>query len=271
MMKRVRTLFAAVFLIAAGCTTEERRDIQWHDWNRGEWIDLTHEFSEETLFWPTSSTFRLDTVYAGVTDGGFYYEAYEFFTAEHGGTHLDAPIHFSEGGQTADQIEISRLTGYAAVIDVSAQADEDREYRIRTEDITQWEEENGRLPEDVILLFYTGFSQYWPDAEQYLGTERRGEEGVAELSFPGIHPETAEWLVENRPVKAVGIDTASLDYGPSEQFEAHRVFAAENIPGFENVANLDRLPPTGAFVIALPMKIKDGSGAPLRIVAHVGE
>lgn len=97
----------------------------------------------------------------------------------------------------------------------------------------------------------------------------RGEEALADLSFPGIHPETAQWLVDQRNVKAVGLDTPSLDYGQSEQFETHQILFEENIPGFENVANLNQLPPTGAYVVALPMKIRDGSGAPLRIVAHI--
>ena len=105
----------------------------------------------------------------------------------------------------------------------------------------------------------------------YLGTDKKGEGGVAELSFPGIHPDTAKWLVENRSVKAVGLDTPSLDYGKSVQFETHQILFEQNIPGFENVANLDMLPPSNAFVIALPMKIKDGSGAPLRLVAHIAD
>jgi kynurenine formamidase len=240
-----------------------------HELENGEWIDLTHAFSEETLYWPTSSTFRLDTVFVGETEGGFYYESYEFFTAEHGGTHLDAPIHFYENRNRVHQIPVDQLAGGAVVIDVTAAVSEYRDYHIGVADVTNWEARYGEIPYGAIVLFHTGMGQYWPDAERYLGTTKRGEEGVAELSFPGIHPDTAQWLVENRNIKAVGLDTPSLDYGQSQTFETHRVFAEQNIPGFENVANLDRLPATGAFVIALPMKIRDGSGAPLRIVAHV--
>ena len=263
MTRRLLVLPAAIVLFAM-CTRTEV-----HELEDGRWIDLTHSFSEETLFWPTSSVFKLDTVFTGHTDAGFYYEAYEFCTAEHGGTHLDAPIHFAEGKKTADELEISRLAGRAAVIDVSAQVAEDRDYQIQTADITAWEEQYGELSPGSILLFHTGMSDYWPDAERYLGTAKRGEEGVAELSFPGIHPEAAQWLVDNRQVSAVGLDTPSLDYGRSQLFETHRIQFEQNIPGFENVANLGELPPDGAFVIALPMKIKNGSGAPLRIVAHV--
>lgn len=254
----------AASLFLAMCT---RVDI--HEWDGGQWIDLTHDFSEETLFWPTGEPFRLDTVFTGETDAGYYYEAYSFTMAEHSGTHLDAPIHFAEGKMRVGDLDIEQLTGRAVVVDVREQAGRDRNYQIRSEDILDWESVHGEIPEGSILLFRTGFSDYWPDAEDYLGTARRGEEALPELSFPGIHPETAEWIVSNRTVKAVGLDTPSLDYGQSELFETHRILFEENIPGFENVANLDRLPPTGAFVIALPMKIRDGSGAPLRIVAHV--
>lgn len=265
----MKTRFYAPFLFVFtlyNCTPVEQ-----FEWEDGVWVDLTYEFSDETLYWPTSGTFKMDTVFVGTTDAGFYYESYEICTAEHGGTHLDAPIHFYEGRHTTEQIPISRLTGRAAVIDVTEQVSENRDYQIQVADITDWETMHGLLPEGTILLFYTGMGAYWPDAEMYLGTSKRGEEGVAELSFPGIHPETAGWLVENRSVNAVGLDTPSLDYGQSELFETHQILFEQNIPGFENVANLDQLPATGAFVIALPMKIKNGSGAPLRIAAHIKE
>lgn len=253
-------------LIAVSCTPVEQ--MEWED---GTWIDLTHDFSEETLFWPTSSTFQIDTVFVGETEGGFYYEAFEFSLAEHGGTHLDAPIHFYDGGQTVDQLELDQLTGRAAVIDVREPVSQNRDYLIQVSDITSWENEHGPIQNGAIVLFYTGMDAHWPDAEAYLGTAERGEGALPALSFPGIHPETAEWLVENRSVKAVGLDTPSLDYGKSELFETHQILFEQNIAGFENVANLGELPPTGAYVIALPMKIKDGSGGPLRIVAIVSE
>lgn len=265
-MKSHFILFLICLLIFVVCTPVENPD-----WEDGRWIDLTHNFSEETLFWPTAETFQLDTVSAGMTDAGFYYEAYSFCAAEHGGTHLDAPIHFSEGKKSVHELGIEQLTGRAVVIDVSGKVEENRDYQIQPEDITGWEEEFGELPDDSIILFYTGMSAHWPDAESYLGTANRGEEALEELSFPGIHPETAEWIVANRMVKAVGLDTPSLDYGQSALFETHQILFEEEIPGFENVANLEQLPSTGAYIIALPMKIENGSGAPLRIVAHISE
>jgi kynurenine formamidase len=90
---------------------------------------------------------------------------------------------------------------------------------------------------------------------------------VAKLHFPGLHPDAARWLIANRSVNAVGIDTASIDYGQSTQFESHRALFAAEIPAFENLTALERLPPAGARVIALPMKIAGGSGGPLRAVA----
>ena len=257
-------LISTIFVVS--CTRVEQVD-----WEDGTWIDLTHEYSEETVYWPTSSTFQLDTVFVGEAEGGYYYEAYSLTTAEHGGTHLDAPIHFFEGGQTVEEIGIDQLTGKAVVIDVSDQVSQNRDYQIQPSDITEWEREYEPIPSGSIVLFYTGMSVHWPDAEAYLGTANRGEEALSELSFPGIHPDAAQWLVDNRNIRAVGLDTASLDYGQSELYETHQILFEHNIPGFENVANLDQLPATGAYVIALPMKIKEGSGAPLRIIAHISE
>ncbi|TNE52010.1 MAG: cyclase family protein, partial [Sphingomonadales bacterium] len=136
-------------------------------------------------------------------------------------------------------------------------------------DLLDWEEANGPLPEGAIVLFRTGFDQYWPDRAAYLGTDKRGAKGVAELHFPGLSEELAQFLVEERDVAAVGLDTASLDYGQAKDFIAHRILLGENIPGFENVTNLGSLPARGAYVIALPVKIRGGSGGPLRIVAVI--
>jgi len=269
MFKNVRGIGLLIWcaaLITISCTNETT-----YEWEHGTWIDLTHAFSEETLYWPTSDTFRIDTVFVGMTDNGFYYESYNIFTAEQGGTHLDAPIHFYANRKTVDMIDVNQLTGRAVVIDVSSKVSQNRDYQIQVQDITDWEGLYGTLANDGIVLFHTGMGAYWPDAAAYLGTDLRGQEGVGNLSFPGIHPDAALWLVENRSIKAVGLDTPSLDYGKSTHFETHQIFSEQNIPGFENVANLHKLPPVGAYVVALPMKIKGGSGAPLRIVAHVLE
>ena len=237
------------------------------DGSGGRWVDLTYSYSEETIYWPTEDGFRLDELAFGETDAGYFYSSYRISTAEHGGTHVDAPIHFSRGGMSSEQIPLDRLIAPAVVVDVSARATPD--YLIDVGDLEGWEREHGRIPDGVILLLRTGWGERWPDRLSYLGTERLGPEAVAELHFPGIHPEAARWIVDQRNVAAVGIDTPSIDYGQSSGFEAHVSIYGSNITGFENVANLHEVPETGAFVVALPMKVTGGSGGPLRIVAFV--
>jgi len=235
----------------------------------GKWIDLTYAFDENTVYWPTAETFRLDTVFEGTTDSGFYYSAFQYCAAEHGGTHLDAPVHFAEGKLPMDQIPLEQLIGEAVVVDVSAQAAGNPDYQVTQADLEAWERTNGPLPKGVIVLLRTGFGKYWPDRARYMGTAERGAAAVAKLHFPGLHPDAARWLVANRSVKSIGLDTPSIDYGQSTLFESHRILFEKNIPAFENLANLDQLPLKGIWVIALPMKIKGGSGGPLRIVARV--
>lgn len=234
-----------------------------------KWIDLSHDFSDETLYWVTAERFKRTTVAEGHTERGFFYSAYNFSGAEHGGTHIDAPVHFAEGKNTVDQIGLERLIAQGVKISVTEKAAADRDYQITTSDIEEWEARNGRLPDGAILLFETGFGAKWPDAKAYLGTDRRGDDAVKELSFPGLHPDAAKWLIANREIAAVGIDTASIDFGKSLDFGAHVALMENNIPAFENVAALEAVPETGAYIFALPMKIRGGSGAPLRIVAGV--
>lgn len=257
-----------VLLLLAACAAEEPPS-QPAPFPNGEIIDLTHSFDEETIYWPTAEGFELDTTFQGYTDEEYYYEAFSFCAAEHGGTHLDAPIHFAEGQQRVDEIDLDRLMGPAVVVDVSDEALEERDYQIEVGDLEDWEAEHGPIADGSIVLLRTGYGGYWPDREEYMGTAELGEEAVAELSFPGLHPEAARWMVENRNVAAIGIDTASIDYGPSTQFESHQTLFQAGIPALENVANLDELPETDFNVIALPMKIGGGSGAPLRVVAVV--
>ena len=257
-----------LFLISCSGVKNEEKSLP-QLLSAGEWIDLSYDFSEKTIYWPTAERFRFDTVFDGLTPGGFYYSAYNFCAAEHGGTHLDAPAHFAKGKWPVDQIPLENLTGEAVVIDVSEKSLKDPDYQFTVEDIERWEKENNMIPDNSILFFHTGFGSYYPDALKYLGTDERGVGAVAKLHFPGIHPDAASWLVKNRKIKAVGLDAASVDYGQSKDFKTHQVLYEQNIPGFENVANLEKLPVKGAYIIALPMKIKNGSGGPLRIIAWV--
>jgi len=236
---------------------------------RGTWVDLSYAFDSTTIYWPTSTPFTLTVRSAGVTAAGFYYAANDFAAAEHGGTHLDAPIHFGEGKHTADRIPLERLIGPAVVLAPARPPGEmDRDYLVSVDDLAAWEDAHGPLPAGAIVLLRTGWGAFWPDRARYLGTAATGPQAVAGLHFPGVDPRAARLLVE-RGVRAVGIDTPSIDYGQSTTFEAHQVLAAANVPIFENVAALDRVPATGAFVVALPMKIGGGSGGPLRMAAWV--
>jgi kynurenine formamidase len=230
-------------------------------------VDLTHAFDADTIYWPTAEGFRLEQVAHGVTEKGYFYAANQFCTAEHGGTHFDAPIHFFEGRHAAEEIPLQQLIGLGVVVDVSEACATDRDYRVRVEDLRAWEEEHGPLPKGAIVLLRTGWGDRWSDREAYLGTELTGPEAVPELHFPGLHPDAARWLVAQRAIKAIGLDTPSIDYGQSELFESHVALFEANVPAFENVAHLDRLPPRGFVVAALPMKIRGGTGGPLRIVA----
>lgn len=250
------------FLLLISCSPMEKNN----EFDSLEWIDLSHAFDHSTPYWPTETGFQMDTVFAGYTEKGYYYSAFAFSGAEHGGTHIDAPIHFAEGKQTVDEIPLENLTGYGVVIDVRSSVEENRDYQIQVSDFEQWEATHGRIPDGAIILLHTGLDQYWPDHEMYLGTDVKGKEGVALLHFPGLHPDAARWLVNERSIHAIGLDTPSIDYGQSTEFMAHRILFEKNIPAFENLANLERLSPSGSYIVALPMKIKGGSGGPLRII-----
>lgn len=265
-------LFGFLFLLTA-CykkipQSASAMQYQKNEFSYSKIIDLTHEFSEETIYWVTAKKFKLDTVFNGHTDKGFFYSAYNFTTAEHGGTHIDAPIHFSEHSETVDQIPLKNLIGHAIKIDVTHKTLNNPDYQISVDDLKYWEsQQNMQIPKGSIVLLQTGFSRHYPNAKKYLGTDKRGEDAVKLLHFPGLSPEAAKWLVENRTIHAIGIDTASIDYGQSQLFGSHVNLMSQNISAFENLTNLDKLPDFDFYIVALPMKIKGGSGAPLRIVA----
>ena len=256
-MSRVLTAFASA-LLAGGVVAGELT---------GELVDLSYDYSKETIYWPTAAGFELVRNSLGPTAAGYWYEANSFCTAEHGGTHIDAPVHFAKGRHSVDEVPLQRLMGPGAVIDVTARALANADYLASVADLEGWEESHGALPAGAIVLIRTGYGRYWPDAERYLGTADRGPLAAARLRFPGLDPAAARWLATERQINAVGIDTASIDFGRSTAFETHRILAEHDMPVFENVAQLDRVPERGARIIALPMKIKGGSGGPVRIVA----
>ena len=230
-------------------------------------VDLTHTFDEKTIYWPTEKGFQLMRGPAELTEKGYYYAANRFAAAEHGGTHVDAPIHFFKDRPTVDQIPLRRLMGEGVVIDVSAACAKNRDYQVTVSDLHRWETRHQRQLVDVIVLLHTGYGRFWADRKKYLGTDKVGASAVADLHFPGLAPSAARWLVEQRMIKSVGIDTPSIDHGQSTHFHSHVTLFKHNVPAFENVANLHKLPSSGASVVALPMKIGNGTGAPVRMVA----
>ncbi len=227
-------------------------------------VDLTYSFNEKTIYWPNAKGFQHRKDTWKITPAGYWYAAGGFSTDEHGGTHFDSPIHFAQGKTTLEKIPVQRLVGVAVVIDIGASAAKDRDYRAGTRDIANWERANGAIPAGSIVVFRAGWGKYWPDRKQYMGSDAPGD--VEHLHFPGLSKEAAELLVK-RGVSGVGIDTASLDYGPSKDFIVHQILNKADIFGLENIANIERLPARGATLIALPMKIEEGTGGPARIIA----
>jgi len=268
----VRGLLAAVAVAvaaSAGCEGERRAaEAPVVDLATARFVDLTHAFDGATVYWPTSPTaFALDTLSYGRTPGGWFYSSFALSTPEHGGTHLDAPMHFSATGDASAAIPLERLIAPAVVIDISAKAAADRDYRLTVEDVRAFETEHGEIAPGTIVLLRTDWSRRWPDRSAYLGSDIPGD--ASNLHFPGFGAEAARLLVAERRIGALGVDVASIDYGPSTDFIVHQIVNGANIPDFENLANLDQLPPTGAWLFALPMKIAGGSGGPLRAVAVV--
>jgi kynurenine formamidase len=269
-MMRFLAPFAVLPFLVAGCSPPAGLDSApaGFDLTKARAIDLTHTFDSETIYWPTApSRFDLTVLSEGVTDGGWFYSAKAYASPEHGGTHLDAPIHFFDGRQTAEQIPLSRLIAPGVVIDVREQAEADADYELDPAALDRWEAQHGPVPAGSIVLLWTGWGERWPDVALYLGDDTPGDS--SRLHFPSFGLAAARKLVEERRVAALGVDTASIDPGRSKEFPVHQVAGDANVPGFENVMNLAEVPATGAWIVALPMKIGQGTGAPLRIVALV--
>jgi len=238
------------------------------DLSQARVVDLTHAFDASTLYWPNApGGFELTRLAFGPSPAGFFYAANAFRAPEHGGTHLDAPIHFAEGKATVDKVPPSSLVLPMVVIDVSANAAADADYRLTEADVKAWEERHGRVPPGCAVILRTGWASRWPDRKRTFGDDTPGE--TKHLHFPAFGAEAARLLVEGRSVALLGLDTPSLDHGPSADFPVHRIAAAANVPGLENLASLDGLPETGAWLVALPMMIAGGSGAPVRAMVLI--
>jgi kynurenine formamidase len=236
--------------------------------NKDKLLDMSFTFDKHTIYWPTANPFHLKKVADSKVSGGWYYRSNDYCASEHGGTHVDAPCHFSKDGVTVDQIPLHRWIGPAASIDVTGKCDKDRDYLLTVDDIKNWEKKYGPIPKGAWVIMYTGIgTKFYPDAEKVLGTNKKGPGAVTDLHFPGFSPESISWLLKNRDITGIAIDTPSIDYGQSKDFKVHQILSAANKAAVENIASLDKLPPIGAMLYVMPMKIRGGSGAPARIFA----
>jgi kynurenine formamidase len=232
----------------------------------GTLLDMTYVYDENTIYWPTAKGFELKKIAWEVGEAGYWYASNEYSASEHGGTHADAPIHFAENGRTIDQIPLEEWIGPAVKIDVTDKCEKDRDYLLSVNDITDWEEQYGQIPDGAWVIMYTGIdTKYDPDKLKVLGTDKTGEEALPELSFPGFSPESIEFLISERNFTGIAIDTPSIDYGKSKDFKVHQILFAADKLALENIANLDKLPIKGATLYVIPMLIKDGTGAPARV------
>ncbi|MFC1493520.1 cyclase family protein [candidate division KSB1 bacterium] len=235
---------------------------------RSKILDMTYIYDDATIYWPNANPFVLSKGFWGINDKGYWYASNEYSAAEHGGTHADAPVHFAQNGRTMDQIPLTEWIGPAVRIDVTAKCETDRDYMLSVEDITGWESENGMIPEGAWVIMYTGIgTKYYPDKEKVLGTAKTGLEAIPELSFPGFSPEAAEFLISERDITGIALDTPSIDRGKSEDFRVHQIICGADKLALENIANLDKLPVEGATLYVVPIPVKDGTGAPARVFA----
>ena len=190
----MKTIFALITLLCLSISCKEQPSATPEENDNktvlnGDIIDLSHDFSNKTIYWVTAEEFDLEKVWNGPTDAGFYYSANNFSGAEHGGTHIDAPIHFAENHQSVNEIPLEKLIGHAIKVDVSEKALKDRDYLISVEDLKNWESSQSmQIPDGSIVLLQTGYSKFYPDKKTYLGTDERGPEAVKLLHFPGLSP-----------------------------------------------------------------------------------
>jgi kynurenine formamidase len=246
-MTSTRTLGAAVAVAALG--------LHLHGQPVRTVLDLGHPLSAESPSWSGEKVFeRTEMGEGGISMG-------RFETDEHFGTHLDAPSHFARGKWTVDQIPPERLVRPGYCIRIEAQAQKDEDYRMTLADVKAFEAREGAIAAGSIVMVATGWDKRWSDPGRYMNV--RG--GVKH--FPGISVEAAAYLAKERQVAGIGIDTPSVDYGPSEKYETHNTTMPANVFHIENAARLTELPAKGFTVVVAPVKVAGGSGGPTRVFA----
>lgn len=230
-------------------------------------IDLTYSFDDQTVYWPKNKHFHRQDTARGTNAKGFWYASGTFSASEHGGTHLDAPVHFASSGMSVDELAVESLVGPAIILDIREACQRNHDYELQVQDILNWETQHGLIEPHDLVLVWTGWGSHWPKQTQYLGSSTPNDPMT--LHFPGFSAEAMTFLVYDRNIRGVGIDTASIDPGQSRDFQAHQILSKANRYALENVAHLDKVPARGATVYALPIKIKDGTGGPARIIALI--
>lgn len=225
--------------------------------------DLTHALNDKSPFWPGEDyqPFQLRTI-ATLDKNGVSSKA--FAMPEHFGTHLDAPNHFEQGQTSVDEIPATDLFAPGITIDISLQTEMDPDYLLSVSDVTTWEKSHGRIPDRAIVVLNTGWGRHWNNSMRY-----RNQDALGKMHFPGYSAEAARWLVKERSVRGIGIDTLSIDHGPSKDFVVHHIINGSGRYALENIANVDKLPARNFFLIVAPIKISTGTGGPTRLFAIV--
>lgn len=236
-------------------------------------VDLTHDMSASSITWPSNQPFVVTQEFRGLVEAGYWYEGRSFAQAEHSGTHLDAPAHFHQGSWRVSEIPITRLVGPGVLVDITKKVEESGlDSELTVNDLTTWEEEHGAIPRDSVVIVHTGHGRLYGNRTAYLGYPpgiQVTDDDTENLHFPGVGEKAARWLVEERAIVGLGIDTPSTDRGQSREFLTHRVLGAANVWGVENLARTASLPPRGFQVFAMVHRLQGGSGGPARVLAVV--
>jgi kynurenine formamidase len=233
-----------------------------HPFEQVRFVDLTHELNEEIPTWPGAIPFSKER-YVEYDQG---YTKMRYAMGEGVGTHIDAPAHFLPGTRATNELELSELIGPAVVIDAEEKAARDADYALTREALVSWEAHHGRIVEGAIVVMRTGWSTRWRDVSAYRNMD---EAGI--MHFPGFSAEAARFLTDERAIAGIGIDTLSLDPGASPTFPVHSILFNQDKFLLENLTNLSALPVTGAWILALPLKVTDGPEAGARIVGAIPE
>lgn len=222
-------------------------------------IDLTHTLTANTpTYGGEHDAMRYERL-AEIERNG--YAAGAFRVPEHFGTHVDAPGHFLKGKETVDRIDVKRFIATAVVIDVRPKVKKNEDYQLTASDIQDWERK-GRIPDGAAVLLLTGWDERYQNPDRY-----RNADGSGLTHFPGYSEDAINYLLNNRNVVALGIDTLSIDYGPSRDFRGHKLSLGRGLYHMENLTNLDKLPARGAVIFVGPLPIEGGSGSPARVIA----